>query len=141
MPYIFSTLSSDTTYQNYAEGGSDLPNAAGSVTVTGRAGIADKRTLDTPRGAATKVTDEQLAILESNSVFQLHKANGFVTIENSDADIDSVVANMTGRDPSSPLVPQDFVQGDIETTRQNNQVSAPETSNGGKGGDKVATKK
>lgn len=89
--YIYSTLSNDNNYRV----------AGGKVLVAGKANVTNQNFL-TPRGAVTKVTPEQLAVLEANPVFALHKANGFVTVESAKVDPEKVAADMTGRDLSAP---------------------------------------
>lgn len=105
--YIFSTLTADQNYTLYARGGGDLPVVAGEVFVKGGANIPDKR-LVTPHGVATAVTDEQLEMLEANTIFQTHKTNGFITVGAKKADPDVVATDMETRSPDAPLVDQDF---------------------------------
>ena len=105
--FIYSTLATDTIYQDYDENNSDLPNPTNHVLIKGGAGVAGKN-LVTPLGVVTVVDDAQMTLLQSNSVFQLHLKNGFITVRESEANIESVVADMVGRDNSAPLVPEDF---------------------------------
>lgn len=135
--YVFSTLAAAVTYCGWKDGGSDVPNIERKVTIAGKAGLADKH-LVTSRGAVTPVDEDELALLRSDGTFQLHEKNGYIRVEDSPANIEDVVPDMTGRDPSAPLVPQDFdTKATLENTRDNNRVSAPETTPGGKGGDKA----
>lgn len=89
--YVYSTLSSPVAYET----------TEGPIEVAGGANVAGKH-LDTPRGVVTKVTAEQLALLEDNHVFKLHKENGFVTVDSNKEDPDKVASDMTGRDLSAP---------------------------------------
>ena len=111
MPYVFSTLSSDMDYTNHVDGGADLPIELPPVRIKGGAGVADSRIV-TPRGVVTEVTDEQLEYLKANAVFRVHMANGFITVETKKADPEKVAANMTGRDASAPMVPEDLASAD-----------------------------
>lgn len=111
---VFSTLASDVAYTNHVEGGADMPIALPSVTVKGGAGVANDRFV-TPRGVATTVTEEQAEYLRRNPIFQLHEKNGFVMISSTGGDADKAAADMTGRDHSAPIVPQDKLAGDAET--------------------------
>lgn len=105
--YVYSTLAADVLYQNHAPGGADLPIVVSEVLVRGGAGIADNR-LMTPRGIVTEITEAQAEALRQNPVFQMHEKNGFVQIESAKVDPEIKAADMTGRDQSAPLVPEDM---------------------------------
>lgn len=105
--YVYSTLSSDVLYQNHAAGGADLPVVVAEVLVKGGAGVANDR-LITPRGVVTEITEEQAEALRANPVFAMHEKNGFVQIGEAKVDPDEAAADMTGRDQSAPLVPEDL---------------------------------
>lgn len=107
MPYVYSTLTADTKYTGYKSGGGDLPVIAWQVLIAGGANVARKN-LTTPYGLATKVSEDELKLLMNDSLFNLHKDNGFIRVSEADEDADKVAADMTGRDESAPLVPQDF---------------------------------
>lgn len=108
MPFVFSTLANDNTYTNYAkERVNDLPQMTERVLIKGKAGIATKN-LVTPLGVMTKVSDEELAILERNLTFQQHQKNGFITVKKDKADPEKVASEMQTRDNSGPRVPQDY---------------------------------
>ncbi len=112
--FIFSTLASDVAYTNHAQGGADMPIDLPPVLIKGGAGVANDRIV-TPRGVATTVTEEQVEYLRANQVFQLHEKNGFVMVSETYADPDTVAADMTGRDNSAPVVPQDNIAPDADT--------------------------
>lgn len=112
--YVYSTLSSDMAYTNHAQGGADIPVDLPPVFVKGGAGVANDR-LITPRGVATEITDEQAEYLRANKVFQLHEQNGYVQISDKEIDADKAAADMTGRDQSAPMVPQDFTEDGSKT--------------------------
>lgn len=109
--FVFSTLASDVAYTNHAQGGADLPIDLPPVRVKGGAGVMNDRIV-TPRGIVTEVTEEEVEYLRANQVFQLHEKNGFVMVSDSYGDPDSVAADMTGRDNSAPVVPQDLKDED-----------------------------
>ena len=122
--YVYSTLASDVAYTNHAKGGGDMPIELPPVFIRGGAGVANDRFI-TPRGVVTEVTEEQVEYLRQNEVFKLHEKNGFVEVSESKVDPDLVAADMTGRDNSAPLVPQDFKEdeqpasvGGLETEPQ-----------------------
>ena len=129
--YVFSTLASDVAYTNHAQGGGDLPIDLPPVVIKGGAGVANERIV-TPRGVATEVTEEQVEYLRANQVFQLHEKNGFVMVSESYADPDDVAADMTGRDNSAPIVPQDGIAADAATVVGGEAVEAQAASTGGR---------
>lgn len=105
--FIYSTLTADNSYPVFKsiEGRQEIEH---QIIVKGGANIADKR-LFTPMGAVTEVSDRDLELLEQNTCFQMHVKNGFITIQRSKKDVESVVTSgMESRDESAPLVPQDF---------------------------------
>lgn len=105
--YIYSTISADVDYQT----------EHGNIRVNGQANIANRNFI-TPRGVATKVTDEQFAELKKNHVFQLHMENGFISAERHREDADKVASNMTGRDKSAPDTPETMLlDGDVEEVK------------------------
>lgn len=110
---VFSTLSCDVDYTNYTSGGGDMPVPMPSVKIKGGAGVANDR-LVTPLGVATQVTEEQVAYLRQNPVFQMHEKNGFVMISEKRGDADAVAADMSGADGSAPLTVAD-VSGESDT--------------------------
>ncbi len=107
MNYVYSTLTSSTDYRVWMPSGNDLPTAGRSIVINGGAGIASKE-LVTPYGSVTKVTDEDLALLEADEAFQRHIERGFIRVERTKIDLEKIAASMASRDGSSPLVPQDF---------------------------------
>lgn len=103
--YVYSTISADVDYAVDDEK---------VIRIAGKANVAN-RNIITPRGMATKVTDEQVAALKKNHVFQLHLENGFLTIEKSKEDPEKVAASMQGRDKSAPDTTEDMLlKGDVE---------------------------
>lgn len=97
--YVYSTMSADVNY--------------GGVLIAGKANVANKNIV-TPLGTATKVDDSALSFLESSHLFNLHKKNGFITVEKYKEDADLVAANMTGRDASAPETPETLTLNDPE---------------------------
>ncbi|EEV4189247.1 TPA: hypothetical protein PN979_003150 [Escherichia coli] len=106
--YIYSTLTGSQAYQVYRNGGADLPIAERAILVAGGANLADKNFI-TPKGVVTTVSDEDLALLKQNPVFQLHKSNGFIVVEEKPAPVEKVASDMEARDESAPLTDNDFI--------------------------------
>jgi hypothetical protein len=108
--YVFSTLANDQKYQNWVKGdGVNIPGEF--VNIKGGAGMAvdgGAARIATPLGIGTEVSDEQLAILQANVVFQLHQKNGFIIVRSKHADAEKVAADMNRKDPGAPIVPGDY---------------------------------
>lgn len=100
------------TYTDWkvSPGGLSIPGR--EVTIKGGANVAHRKTIITPRGVGTQVSDEDLAFLETDPTFLMHKKNGFLTIDSvSDIrDADLAAADMEGRDDSAPDVEQDYTE-------------------------------
>lgn len=110
MPYVFSKITNDTVYADYAYNpGGGLPTITKQVKIKGGANRADKHII-TPQGVMTEVTDEELEFLLKNDGFQRHVERGFITHKAYKADADKVAKDMAERDNSSPLTPQDFTE-------------------------------
>lgn len=124
--YVYSTLSADVNYTEYAPGGGDIPVEVGHIMVRGGAGVANDR-LVTPRGVVTEVTEEQAEKLRQNKVFQMHEKNGFVQISEISVDPEKAAADMEGRDGSAPVVPQDL-PADLQPTTGDPEDAPPARS-------------
>jgi hypothetical protein len=120
MPRIVSTLSSSNEYVSYHKfddenskvGRTSVP--VKSVLIKGGANVAGAiRTLD---GVVTHVSDDELAHLKTVRQFSDHVNNGFLTILDSDREVDEskvsrIVKDMKDRDDSSQL---EVEKGDFE---------------------------
>ncbi len=105
--YVYSTLSCDNLYTGYTSGGADLPQIDAQVHIKGGSNVIDKR-LFTPLGVVTEIDESQLAVLEQNEDFKLHKNNGFITIEKRKVDAEVAAANMELKDRSAQITPNDY---------------------------------
>lgn len=83
--FIVSKASQSIEYVGWSKGRNGLNKKEMSVTIKGGAHVIDKKTLTTPNGVVTEVTDEQLAFLKSNSSFNRHCKAGWMSIEKSKA--------------------------------------------------------
>lgn len=109
--YVYSTMTTGVRYVQYSKSVNDMPVVESFVDIAGGANLPDKH-LVTPRGVVTKVTDEQLALLEQNPLFKRHKENGFIIVDSVKVDPEVKASDMEQRDDSSPLVPEDFPSPD-----------------------------
>jgi hypothetical protein len=119
MPYVYSTATADNTYVEYhpPAGEGSMRNIKRRMTIRGGAGLPAKRTLITPYGLATEVTDDGLAWLLTLPAFQRHMERGFITHSKTKKDADKMAATMTQRDGSAQLVPNDFSDAELAKLR------------------------
>lgn len=118
MPYVYSTMSADVAYTDWlprTEGQHfDVP--AKRVLIKGGHGVAGKHFI-TPRGVATQVTEEELALLEKNETFQRHMQAGFISVSDKKRNTEVVSADMTTFDRSKDATP--LVPGEFKNTKAN----------------------
>jgi cbb3-type cytochrome oxidase cytochrome c subunit len=108
MIYVYSTLSCNQLYTKYVKSaGGDMSRLEKSVLIKGGANVADKHFI-TPRGVVTEVSAADYEFLKENKLFKLHVANGYVTTDAKNVNIEKVVTDMTGADKSAPLTPEDY---------------------------------
>lgn len=114
--HVFSTLANDQLYTSYVSSPDGVPVPTSEILIRGGAGIANDR-LITPQGVHTEVTEEALAELEKNPVFNLHKKNGFISVQSRRADADKVATDMNARDKSKPLTPADYLDKQVDAVK------------------------
>lgn len=99
--YIYSTLTADQSYKT----------ALGPIMIKGGANLATRRSLDTPRGVATAITDSQYEALKNDSLsFANHIANGFVTADVKKVDANEMADNLAGKDKSAQKTESDLLE-------------------------------
>ena len=105
--YIHSTASQDMNYPIYA-GGTDRPQKVKEIIIKGRANVVDPRTLITPTGAVTEVSDADLELLKKSSAFQRHVARGFMRVM-TESELNT--KDMQKRDNSAQLQDSEYADG------------------------------
>jgi len=117
MPYVYSTATNHIAYVEYEtdnDKNSGFAKVAKKVIVTGGHGLATKQ-LVTPKGVATKVSDDDLEFLLKNKSFQRHVKAGYMTYDKNKSDPEKKAASMAQADGCSPLTPNDFKPGQYST--------------------------
>lgn len=106
--YVFSTLSTGTTYVEYhPRAENDLPRAKKKFPIRGGANVITKG-LITPLGVMTPVTDEDYEILKTIPLFQMHMKKGFIRVEDAAYHPERVAADMSGRAEDAQMVEADL---------------------------------
>jgi len=110
MPFVYSTATNDIAYTEYHDAASDgaLRPVKRKMIIRGGAGLPNRRTLLTPYGHGTEVTEEGLEWLLTIPAFQRHMKAGFIKHFGAKKDANKVAADMSQRDGSAPLVPNDY---------------------------------
>lgn len=80
MPYIYSSLSADHEFVSYDKH-PRVATAKAGVLIKGKANVQDKKTFETPRGAATQVTDGELELLRAIPAFNDMVKEGFLVVD------------------------------------------------------------
>ena len=94
--YITSSLTNAQEYTVY-----DGINPVKSIRVNGGHGL-NNRHLITLNGAVTEVSDEDLALLRANPLFQRHVDNGYIKVTGDDNG-ERVAGDLESRDSSAPM--------------------------------------
>ena len=109
MPYVYSTATSDIRYTEYHKGPATESSARlkRTLLIKGGANLAPLTgLLITPKGVATKVTDEELDFLNSLESFKRHLTAGFMFVDKAEKDPNKVAAaGMASQDRSAPITP------------------------------------
>lgn len=105
MHTVFSTMSASVRYIQWLKG-PDLPTKGMEVTIKGGANVIDAVHINTPRGVATQVTDEELAFLMTDPTFLSDMKNGFLEVVKGKSNaVDKAVKDMQPADKSAPITP------------------------------------
>lgn len=113
--YIYSTMSADNDVVLYAENAEKKQVAKGRVTIFGKANVANKRTLITPKGVLTTLEDKEYELIKDNPHFKKWIEKGFITVETKKVDADKAAENMSKKDKSAQKTKDDYkdIKADI----------------------------
>jgi hypothetical protein len=101
-------MSAPTAYAIYATNDvKSPPIIERTILIKGGANVAEHKTLITPKGVVTEVSDEDFAILENDYHFKDHVKNGYLTVERKETPIAKVIEGMKEKDASAPKTPDD----------------------------------
>lgn len=120
MPYVYSTITSGTTYCDYGPPNNSAGHSVARkrVTIKGGHGVASQvrgpliGQVYTPYGVATEVSDADLEFLLANKSFQRHMAAGFITVDKKKVDVEKRAAGMAQKDGSAPVTLKDFEESE-----------------------------
>lgn len=108
MPHLYSTLTEPVVITFWEKGPEGMPTQTRAIRINGGHGKADRRTLITPIGVHTEVTDEELELLKTNPSFMRQVKAKFIAIREKKADAEAVASDMEAADKSAQLSEADF---------------------------------
>lgn len=111
MPYVYSTATCDMIFPVYAsnteQGKAHKMNH--QILIRGGANLAKgKAEFITKYGVRTEVSEQDLALLQKDKLFKQIEADGYFHVDERKVNPEAVAADMSARDDSAPLVPQDY---------------------------------
>ena len=113
MSYITSRLSAGVDYTFYTKGANGINQVIDVISINGGADVINKKSLDTPYGVVTELTDEQIAKLKTHPVFQKHLEDGYVCINSTESEANKIVKNEENdlkKDNSKQLTEKDYTK-------------------------------
>lgn len=113
MGFITSKMAAPVTYAFYTKGVNKINVVTDEITVNGGADVINKRSLETPAGVVTELTDEQIDKLKTHPVFKMHLENGAVAILGTEKEAKKADEDLK-KDKSSQLTPEDYEKGNDE---------------------------
>lgn len=118
MAYILSTMTSGVDYTIYKKTPGGLSVPVKTISVNGGANVQNTRTLITPQGITTSITDEDLELLMNHPVFKIHLEKGFVKVVKTEK-VDT--KGMEVKDKSAQLTADDFKKKGKKAPKTNKQ--------------------
>lgn len=117
MPFIYSTLTCSNSFAIYAPKNDPkaLSRIVKRIEIHGGHGMKNPKALDTPRGVVTRVSEEELELLEQSLSFRQQVEAGYIVVDNKKVDPEKKAVDMNQKDNSAPLTPKDFVTGEDST--------------------------
>ena len=113
--YICSTITTPVSFVEYSKHVANrTPAVVRRVMIQGGANLADKKTLQTPRGVPTEVSQDDLGFLLKDPNFLKFMRAGYLTVISDDRDVDRAVRDMMAKDKSAPKTTADYT-GDVNT--------------------------
>ena len=113
MAYITSRLATGVEYTFYEKGANGINQVVDVISVNGGADVINKRSLETPYGVVTEISDDKLAKLKSHPVFQKHLEDGYIVIQTVEKEADKIAKdenNELKKDNSKQLTEKDYTK-------------------------------
>ena len=105
--YIASKMAANVNYAIYTKGQNGINVVKQVITINGGADVMDKKTLITPEGVVTVLSDEDFSKLQSNPIFVSHMERGVLKVCSNERNAENVSKELT-KDTSAQLTPKDY---------------------------------
>ncbi len=105
--YIVSKMAANVNYAIYTKGARGINEVKQVITIRGGADVIDKKTLVTPEGVLTPVTDDEFAKLQDNPIFLRHIERGVLKVCTNERNAEKSSVELT-KDDSAQLTPKDY---------------------------------
>lgn len=105
--YIISKMAANVNYAIYTKGARGINEVKQVITIRGGADVIDKKTLVTPEGVLTPVTDDEFAKLQDNPIFLRHLERGVLKVCTNERNAEKSSVELT-KDDSAQLTPKDY---------------------------------
>ena len=107
--FVVSRASQDNEYIIWETTPNGLKKVKKSVLIKGGANVLNKKTMETPNGVITEITEEEYETLQNCDAFKRHEAKGFVEIVKEEKKArEKSKAKSDKKDGSAQLTPEDF---------------------------------
>lgn len=105
--YIASKMAANVNYAIYTKGQHGVNLVKQVITIKGGADVMDKKTLVTPEGVVTVLSDEDFSKLHSNPIFVRHMERGVLKVCSNERNAEKASNELT-KDTSAQLTPKDY---------------------------------
>lgn len=105
--YIASKMAANVNYAIYTKGQNGINVVKQVITINGGADVMDKKTLITPEGVVTVLSDEDFSKLQNNPIFVRHMKRGVLKVCSNERNAENVSKELT-KDTSAQLTPKDY---------------------------------
>lgn len=105
--YITSKMSTSVNYAVYAKGPNGINEVKQIITINGGADVIDVKTLVTPEGVVTAVSDSDFVKLQDNPIFNRHLERGVIKVSTNERIAQKTPQSMT-KDNSAQMTPRDY---------------------------------
>lgn len=113
MGFVTSKMAAPVRYAFYTMGANKINVITDEIVVNGGADVINKRSLDTPEGVVTELSDDRLEKLKSHPLFRQHLANGVVSIFGTEKEANKADKDLK-EDKSGQIKPKDYDKGNTE---------------------------